>query len=190
MFNHLKKDLNNLKNREKAAILSRFFKTGKGQYGEGDIFLGINVPEQRKIAEKYSYFPLSQIRKLLTSKIHEYRLTSLFILILQYNTSDDSGKRIIFRFYLKNLRHINNWDLVDLSAHKILGDYLLNKDKAVLYKMAESKNLWERRIAIIATYHFIKNNDFKHTLKISEKLLRDEHDLVHKAVPTDLFLQI
>ena len=181
MLNHIKKELNNLKNTEKAKILSRFFKTGKGEYGEGDNFLGIVVPEQRKIAKKYKDLSLNDIQTLLSTNIHEYRLTSLFILVLQYEKSDEKGKKNIYEFYLRNTKRINNWDLVDLSAHKILGDFLFDKDKSILYKLAKSNNLWERRIAIMSTFNFIKNNEFKDTLKLSKTLLDDPHDLIHKA---------
>jgi len=182
MLNKLKKDLNKLKNKEKAKILAGFFKTGKGEYGEGDIFLGIIVPEQLKIAKKYFDLNLNGLNKLIFSKIHEYRLVSLLILINKYNKVDNKEKKKIFSFYLKNIKYINNWDLVDLSAPNIIGDYLLDKDRKILYKLAKSKNLWEKRISIISTYRFIKENDFNDTLKISEILLNDEHDLIHKAV--------
>jgi len=148
MLNHIKRDLLKLKNPEKAKVLSRFFKTGKGQYGEGDVFLGITVPEQRRIAKKYNGLNLKQLQKLLSGRIHEHRLTSLLILITRYQNADSAGRKEIYDFYLKNTKNINNWDLVDLSSEKILGDYLLEKDKTILYRLAESKNLWERRISI------------------------------------------
>jgi 3-methyladenine DNA glycosylase AlkD len=182
MLNRLKQDLKKLANREKAKILQRFFKTGQGEYGEGDVFLGITVPEQRKIAKKYSALPLKEIQKLLSGKIHEHRLTALLILVIKYKEAADNDKKEIVDFYIKNFRQINNWDLVDLSAEKILGDYLLERDKSLLYKLTKSKNLWERRIAIITTFQFIKNNRFNDTLMISEILLNDKHDLIHKAV--------
>ena len=176
----LKKDLKKLSNPEKAKLLQRFFKTGKGDYGEGDIFLGIMVPEQRKIANKYKDITLIKIQNLLNSKIHEYRLISLFILISKYQKS--GNKKEIVNFYLKNTSNINNWDLIDLSAPKIIGNYLLDKDRSLLYKLAKSKSLWEKRISILATAEFIRNNQFKDTLKISEILLNDKHDLIHKGV--------
>src|SRR3989344_5366021 len=175
-------DLNRQADIKKAQVYQRFFKTGKGQYGEGDKFIGLTVPQLRAIAKKYSTLPLSQVKKLLQNKIHEYRLTALLILVDQYQKSDDSGQKIICDYYLKHIRYVNNWDLVDLSADKILGDYLNRKNKSILYKLAKSKNLWERRIAIVATFNFIKNNQFKEALKISEILLSDKHDLIHKAV--------
>ena len=178
ILNRLKKELSKLENKEKSEILSRFFKIGKGQYSEGDIFLGITVPQQRKIAKEYSNLTLEDLQELISSKIHEHRLVSLLILITKYKNS----KKEIFDFYLKNTKNINNWDLVDLSAPNIVGNYLIQKDKSILYKLAKSNNLWEKRIAILSTFEFIKNNEFEDTLKISEILLSDKHDLIHKAV--------
>lgn len=178
----LKIELKKLADKKQAQNLQRFFKTGLGQYGEGDIFLGIKVPVQRQVAEKYSDLSLAEIKELLNSKIHEKRLVALLILIKKYKLADENSKKRLVDFYLKNTKHINNWDLVDLSCHYILGDYLLYKPRQVLYKLAKSKNLWERRIAIISTFVFIRNNEYGDTLKISEILLNDEHDLIHKAV--------
>jgi 3-methyladenine DNA glycosylase AlkD len=182
MLSQLKKDLNKLKNRQKATVLKRFFKTGKGEYGEGDIFLGIIVPKQREISKKYADIDLEYLQKLLSSKIHEYRLVSLLILVQKYKKAADLEKKKIVDFYLKNTKNINNWDLVDLSAHKILGEYYLKKNKKILYKLAQSKNIWERRIAVITTFEFIRNNQFAESLKIAEMLMSDQHDLIHKAV--------
>ena len=182
LLNQIKRDLSQLSNPEKARILSRFFKTGKGQYGEGDIFLGIPVPEQRKVAKRYPDLPLNDLQELLSSKIHEHRLTALLILVLKYGKADKTGKDLIFSFYLKNTGNINNWDLVDLTAPRIVGDYLFNKDTSILFRLAKSNNLWERRIAILSTFNFIRNNDFDDALSISELLLHDKHDLIHKAV--------
>ena len=182
ILNEIKKDLYKLKNPVKAKTLAGFFKTGQGEYGEGDIFLGIPVPEQRQIAKKYSGTNLRILQKLLQGKIHEERLTALLILIDNYKMADKEEKEKIVDFYLKNTKYINNWDLVDLSTPKILGDHLLQKNKSVLYRLAKSNILWERRIAIIATFEFIKNNQFKDTLKISCLLLKDKQDLIHKAV--------
>ena len=176
----LKKDIERLSNPSKAKLLQRFFKTGKGEYGEGDIFLGIQVPEQRKIARKYKDLELNEIQELLKSKIHEYRLIALLILVEKYVKS--LNKKEIVDFYLKNTRNINNWDLVDLTSHKILGEYLKDKDRSILFKLAKSKNLWEKRISIISTFAFIRNNDFNDSFKIAELLLKDKHDLIHKAV--------
>ena len=182
MINHIQSDLQKLANPEKAIILQRFFKTGKGKYGEGDIFLGISVPEQRRLSKKYANSSFRILGRLLPSKIHEYRLTALLILVIKFNKSEESGKKDIYEFYLKNSKHINNWDLVDLSAYKIVGAYLLDKDRSPLYKLTESKNVWERRISIIATFYFIRLNQFDDTLAIAERLINDDHDLIHKAV--------
>jgi len=182
MLKKLKQELQNFKNKERAIISSRFFKTGKGQYGEGDVFLGITVPQQRAIAKKYSQLSLNEIEKLLSDKIHEYRLIALIILVAKYKKSNEKEKKEIAEFYLNNAKSVNNWDLVDSSAHQILGNYLFEKDKTILYTFATSKNLWERRIAIISTYHFIQNNQYENVFKISEILLNDTHDLIHKAV--------
>ncbi len=171
-----------LQNKEKAKILAGFFKTGKGEYGEGDIFLGISVPESRKIAKQYTFLPPSEILLLLQNKIHECRLVALLILVEKFKSSDSLQQKEIIDFYLRNTKYINNWDLVDLSADKILGAHLFDKNKVILHQLAESNNLWERRIAIISTFHFIKKNKFDETLHIAELLLHDRHDLIHKAV--------
>ena len=179
---NLTKLLKQKANPEKAKIYQRFFKIGKGEYGEGDIFLGISVPVTRKIANEFTNLTFRKIKKHLQSKFHEERLAALLILVNNYKKTND--KKEIFEFYLNITKHINNWDLVDLTADKILGDFLLDKDKekSILYNLAKSKNIWERRIAIVATYAFIKNNQFEDALKISEILLKDKHDLIHKAV--------
>ncbi|RKZ81703.1 MAG: DNA alkylation repair protein [Candidatus Parabeggiatoa sp. nov. 1] len=178
----LQTELQQLAEPTQKEILQRFFKTGKGEYGEGDIFLGIKVPTQRKVANKYKTLPLTEIQTLLQSDIHEYRLTALILLANHYNKADATQKQEIFVFYTHHTQHINNWDLVDISAPKIIGDYLLNKPRDTLYQLARSTNLWEKRMAIVATMIFIKHNDFDDTLKIAEILLNDEHDLIHKAV--------
>ena len=152
MVNTLKKELQSLADPDKAKILQRFFKTGKGEYGEGDLFLGITVPEQRKLAKKYQGLTLAEVQKLLSSTYHEHRLTSLLIIVIKYSKSDDVEKKDIIDFYLKNTGHINNWDLVDSSAPYIVGDYLDKKDRKPLYGFALSKDLWKRRIAIISTF--------------------------------------
>lgn len=169
-------ELKQLSNPKKAKIYQRFFKTGKGEYGEGDIFIGLTVPEQRQVAKKYKEVSLKEIQALLDSSIHEHRLTGLIIL-----TYKELNKQV-YEFYMKNIKAVNNWDLVDLTCHRIIGKYLLDKDRKILYKLAKSKNLWERRIAIISCFAFIDKNDFKDALKISEILLNDKHDLIHKAV--------
>lgn len=178
MLKQIKKELQSKANKEKAKIYQGFFKTKKGEYGEGDVFLGLTVPEQRRIAKKYYEIELNDLNALLKSKIHEERLTALLILVDKYK----KDKENVFNFYLKNLNYVNNWDLVDLTSNRVVGDFLLNKEKEVLYKLAKSDNLWERRVAIVSTFEFIKYNQFEDTLKIAEILLKDKHDLIHKAV--------
>lgn len=166
---------------EKAGILQRFFKTGPGQYGEGDKFLGIQVPVLRKLAKKYQDISVEGAEGLLHSAIHEERLLALLILTLQYRRGDEPEKQTIYSLYLKNTTFINNWDLVDVSSEHIVGAHLLNRSRGILYNLATSKNLWERRISILATFHFIKRGDFVDTLKIARLLLADKEDLIHKA---------
>jgi 3-methyladenine DNA glycosylase AlkD len=155
-----------------------FFKTGPGQYGEGDSFLGVSVPQSRKIAKKHQAVDLDAVKVLVHSDIHEERLVGLLILVHKY----DSGDEGIVDFYLENLKHVNNWDLVDLSAPCILGAALADKDRSLLFKLARSDCLWEKRIAIVATLYFIRRNEFEETIGIAELLLHDRHDLIHKAV--------
>lgn len=175
-------DLLAQKNNKQSEILQRFFKTAKGQYGYGDLFLGIKVPLQRAVAKKYKDLSLVEIQKLLGNKFHECRLTALLILTYQYPLVDKKHQKEIYDFYVKNLNHINNWDLVDLSAPNIIGKYLLTHSRRPLCNLAKSKNLWHRRIAVISTFTFIRNNDFAETLKLAKFLLKDSHDLIHKAV--------
>jgi len=174
----IEKELKKRRDAEKANTLCRFFKTGKGDYGEGDAFLGIKVPDQRMIVKKNLNASYLELQELLNSKFHECRLTALLILVQKFDFEEEK----VFKFYLKNLKNINNWDLVDLSCPKIIGKYLYNKDRALLYKLASSNNLWDKRIAIVSTHFFIKNNDFEDTLKISKILLNDKYDLIHKAI--------
>lgn len=181
-LNELRKNIRTLASPEISRTMQWFFKTGKGEYGEGDVFVGLKVPIQRKLARGFKDLALADLKILLKSPVHEERLISLFILVDKYEKGADKEKEAIFTFYLKNRRGINNWDLVDLSAPKIIGNYLLKKDKNLLFKFALSKNLWERRIAVLSTYEFIRNNNFVVTLQISEILLHDKHDLIHKAV--------
>lgn len=178
----IKKEIKKRVNPGQAAILQRFFKTGKGEYGEGDVFYGIKVPEQRKIAKQFKDLSFTDLKSLLNSKIHEERLIAAFILVEQYKKGDDKKKKAVFDFYLKNKKGINNWDLVDLSAPQIIGEHLLDKEKDLLYKFAHSKNLWEKRISVLSTFTFIRNHFFEDTLNISEILLNDKHDLIQKAV--------
>ena len=182
---NIKSDLKKLANPEKAKAWQRFYKTGKDQYAEGDVFLGISVPEQRKIAKGYyKNIPLKEVEQLLESEIHEHRLTALIILVEKYKKAkkDNLQKRQIFEFYLKNTKKINNWDLVDLSAPNIVGDFSLKDGTHIIRFLAKSDNLWEKRIAILATFAFIKKRNFGESLFIADALMNDEHDLIHKAV--------
>lgn len=160
----------------------RFFKTGPGQYGEGDRFLGVTVPQTRSVAQRFKDTPFPVVAKLLRSGIHEERLCAILLLVHNFERSDEWGKKRIVDFYLRNSRRVNNWDLVDLSADKILGAYLLDKPTAILAQLARSSNIWERRIAIVATFRFIKASQFDVSLKIARLLFHDEHDLIHKAL--------
>ena len=183
MLKNIKKDLRKIADPLEARVLAGFFKTGKGHYGEGDIFLGVTVPQSRTIAKRYwKEVSLEDVGTLLQSPIHEERLIALIILVEKYSKADEKIKKTIYDFYIANARRVNNWDLVDLTAPRIVGDYLLEREKALLYRLAKSDNLWERRIAIVSTYHFIKNKKYNETFKIAELLLSDQHDLIHKAV--------
>jgi 3-methyladenine DNA glycosylase AlkD len=181
-FEEIRKKVSNLANEDKAKVLKRFFKTGPGQYGENDIFLGITVPVLRNITKECRNTSINDIMRLLQSSIHEERVLALFLLVGAYTRGGDAVKKKIYSLYLKNTRYINNWDLVDLSAPNILGHHLRDKGRKQLYKLATSKDLWKKRIAILATLTFIRQHDFTDTLNISQLLLSDEHDLIHKAV--------
>jgi len=177
----LKKTLRAHANPEQAKKALRFFKTGRGEYGAGDRFLGIPVPTLRKISRECD-LSLGELQELLDSPLHEERLIALFILIRKYNRADDEEREEIYRYYRENSGNVNNWDLVDSSAPHIVGKHLLHRDKEILFQLAASSNLWERRIAIVATGHFIKSGHMETTLRIAEMLIGDEHDLIHKAV--------
>jgi len=168
--------------KDRALLSQKYFKTGPGQYGEGDVFWGLTVPQTRLIAKKFSDLKLVEIKKLLISPVHEIRLIALLILVEQFSKGDLKAKENIFNFYLKNTKYINNWDLVDLSAYKIVGAWLLDKPTKTLETLANSKNIWERRIAVLASFARLKNNDFKLSLALAKKLLQDKHDLMQKAV--------
>ena len=181
MLKDLQKEVKKLTDNKKAKFLQRFFKTGIGEYGEGDIFAGITVPQSRSLAIKYKDLSFAQISKLLKSKIHEERLIALLILVHNFH-ENPLRKGRIYEFYLKNTKYINNWDLVDLSSHEIVGEYLLDKPKSILLNLAKSKNLWEKRIAVISTFTFIREREFNTSLKIAKILIEDKHDLIQKAV--------
>lgn len=181
----LTKELQGRADLKRAAVSRRFFKTGPGQYGAGDRFLGLTVPLQRQIARRYARLSLKDIQVLLNSPWHEFRLVGLLILVEQYQKAanlKEKGRWV--DFYLKNTKRFNNWDLVDLSVYKILGDYLwlVPAKKVILGKLAASTNLWERRLAMVATFAFIQKGRAEETLAIAKKLLKDEHDLIHKAI--------
>lgn len=185
MASHLtliRKELKKLANPKKAKVSARFFKTGKGEYGEGDVFFGVTVPQTRAVAKKFASVDFNIIAQLLKSKIHEERLLTLIILVLKYKGTTEQEKNKIYEFYLDNTKFINNWDLVDLSAEQIVGAYLDGKEKSILVRLAGSKNIWERRISILSTFHFIKQGNSIETLKIAEILINDKHDLIQKAV--------
>lgn len=167
-------------NKQQAKTLQKFFKTGKGEYGEGDIFAGIKMPVQRKIAKEFKNLSYNHIKEIVDSKVHEERMIGLLILQGKYEQGDEKEKA--FGFYIRNRKRINNWDLVDISAPKIVGVHLLERDKKLLYEFVHSKNLWERRIAILSTFTFIRAGEFETTFKFSDILLNDDHDLIHKAV--------
>jgi 3-methyladenine DNA glycosylase AlkD len=177
-------ELQSVANEEKAHFLQGFFKTGKGQYAEGDIMLGITVPQVRDIVKENPELALSEIQILLNSEYHEARLAGFLFLVIQFKKAEKIEQKEIFDFYLQNARKANNWDLVDLSCKDIVGVFLLDKveDRGVLYELAKSNNLWEQRIAIVSTWIFIKNKQLGDTLAIAKKLLSHKHDLIHKAV--------
>lgn len=172
-----------LASEDKAKHLNRFFKTGKGQYGEGDKMMGIVVPETRKVAKEYKSLPLSELQTLLDNEWHEVRLCGLLILIFQYKDrkATTEMRQCIFDLYLRNMRRCNNWDLVDLSCRDIVGMHLLDKDRGLLDKLSESDNLWEQRIAIVSTWAFIKHGEFENTFRLAIKYISHDHDLIHKA---------
>lgn len=163
-------------------VLQRFFKTGPGEYGEGDRFIGVRVPATRRVALKFRELSLAETQTLLESGIHEERLLALIILTEKYRRGTIKERVQIYELYLSNTQYINNWDLVDTSAEHVVGAYLKDKSRKPLYKLARSDSLWERRISIMAIFHFIKNNEFKETLKVAKMLIADSEDLIHKAV--------
>lgn len=174
-------ELKKLSNPEIAEHSQRFFKTGAGEYGESDVFLGIRVPNIRETAKKFNCLSLEETEKLLHSTYHEARFCALVILVYTFQKGNEEVQKNIYECYISNTKYINNWDLVDTSAHHIAGPFLYNRDRKLLYTFAKSKNLWERRIAIMSTLHFIRQDDFADTLSIARLLLKDPHDLIHKA---------
>jgi 3-methyladenine DNA glycosylase AlkD len=178
----LRSKLQSMADPEKARVLQRFFKTGPGEYGEGDVFLGIRVPELRKLARENPDLDENSLHTLLKSSIHEERMLSLLVLIQKYARGTDEERKRMYEFYLANTSFINNWDLADLSAEHVVGRFLSGASKRPLYQLAKSKSLWEGRIAILATFHYIKQYEFSETFKIAAILLVDKEDLIRKAV--------
>jgi 3-methyladenine DNA glycosylase AlkD len=178
----IRKELRGVSDPEKAKDLKRFFKTGPGQYGEGDRFHGVVVPSIRKIVKAHPCAAEKDLLNLLHSAYHEERMAALFILVSQYKRGDEIKKEAIFQLYLANTSYINNWDLVDLTAPSIVGQHLYGRDTSILTELSLSENIWERRIAMLATFYFIQERDSREALRIAELLLRDSHDLIHKAV--------
>lgn len=184
MILKIRKDLKSYSSLERAKVSAQFFKTGKGEYGEGDRFLGVRVPDVRSVAKKhYGSFDEKTLQTFLRSPMHEERLLALLVLVILFQKSTGKDREKVVNAYLKALKKgcVNNWDLVDLTADKILGVYLLDKDKSLLRKLSKSKSLWERRVAIVCTYEFIRNHEFTETFKLVETLIHDKEDLMHKA---------
>ena len=171
-----------LRNDAKGSFFQRFFKTGKGQYAEGDIFWGISVPEQREVAKHFKSIALEELSNVIKSDIHEHRLTASIILVNQFRKGNAEKKAEIFNFYIEHIEHINNWDLVDGTAPTIVGEYLFQKNRDLLFQFASDSNLWKQRIAVIATMYFIKKHDFETTFELAKILLNHPHDLMHKAI--------
>jgi 3-methyladenine DNA glycosylase AlkD len=182
VIDKIKKDLQALSNPEKAAFLPRFFKALPGGYAEGDIFIGVTVPNIRAVARRYPDLTLPNVKRLLSSGIHEHRLTALLILADQFTRAGKSMREKIAAFYLDNLKHVNNWDLVDLSAHKVLGAFLFDRDRTILYILCRSDHLWSQRVSIMSTFFFIRKGQFDDTFRLAAELLSHRHDLIHKAV--------
>ena len=178
----VREEFRKLGNPDIAAHSARFFKTGDGEYGAGDSFLGIRVPETRRFARRFRDLPTRSVGALLKSSFHEERLLAVLILVEQYERGGPAEKQRVFETYVSMRHFVNNWDLVDSSAHKIVGPQLMEQDRALLYELAASDDLWDRRIAIMSTYHFIREGDFSDTLSIAELLIDDQEDLIHKAV--------
>ena len=178
----LERELRDRADPEAAQALQRFFKTGPGEYGEGDRFLGIRVPDLRRIARRYHELTMTEVKELLRSPDHEARFVALLLLIQKYERGEPEERDAIHRLYLAETGHVNSWDLVDLSAPMLVGRHLESRDRSLLQHLAESSSVWERRIAVLATFHFIRNEEYEDTFAVADRLLEDPHDLIHKAV--------
>jgi 3-methyladenine DNA glycosylase AlkD len=178
----LQAELRRFSNPEKIEVSKYFFKTGKGQYGEGDEFIGISMPKQREVIKEFKDLSLNEISAMLSSPIHEFRMSALLILVEQFKKAKTEKRSEIYEFYLKNVENINNWDLVDCSSRDIVGAYLFDKDRSKLYELAATDYLWSQRIAVVSTWYFIRKNQFNDTFRLAEMLLTHKHDLMHKAV--------
>ncbi len=178
----VKRELDKHESPEDAVFLQRFFKTNEGQYGAGDIFIGLRVPLTRKLSKQFKALPLNEIEKLLESPVHEHRLCALIIMTEQSKRGNESDRKRLYDLYLRRTDRVNNWDLVDTSCRDVVGGYLMDKSRDVLYVLATSKDLWERRIAIVTTWQFIREGQFDDTIKLSVILRDDTHDLIQKAV--------
>jgi 3-methyladenine DNA glycosylase AlkD len=178
----LKRDLKSASTPERAAGAARYFKTGIGEYGEGDVFIGVTVPDLRRVARQYKALSLDELEKLLAAREHEFRVAALLILVAQYERGNESTQKAILDLYLRNTRFINNWDLVDASCREIVGSHVRTRSKALLTRLAKSRSIWERRIAMISTMPLIRDGDVDEPLRIAEMLLDDRHDLIHKAI--------
>jgi 3-methyladenine DNA glycosylase AlkD len=175
-------ELCSISDADKASFLKRFFKTGVGEYAEGDVFLGISVPLVRVVVKDNKHTSLHELQKLIGSKYHEARLCAFLIAVEQFKKANEEERSVLFDFFLKNTCYANNWDLVDVAYPHVIGTYLLDKERSILYELAGSPSLWEQRIAIVSTIIFIRNHEFTDTLALSEQLLNHKHDLIHKAV--------
>jgi 3-methyladenine DNA glycosylase AlkD len=182
MKKSLKQALLQLEDPDRAIQTARFFKTGKGEYGEGDLFIGLSNPQVQALVKEYWKFTnMADVQELINNKIHELRFAALLVLVTQFPKSSPFQQNKIIKFYLKNIRQINNWDLVDCSAYKLLGKFLLHKDRQILYDLAESGHLWSERVAVVACFEFIRNGQFSDVFNLCEKFLSHKHDLMHKA---------
>ncbi|MDH5656047.1 MAG: DNA alkylation repair protein [Spirochaetia bacterium] len=181
LLQNLKIELKSLADRKVAEHSQRYFKTGPGEYGEGDVFIGLRMPQIRSLAKKYSKLSFSDIENLLKSEIHEKRMLAVILLVNAYKKAAEPDQKKIYQMYFKNKKYINNWDLIDVSCPHVMGGYLYKNDRSVLFKLAASGNLWDKRLAVMSTFYFIRNGDFNDSFKICEMLLDDEEDLIHKA---------